>query len=159
MDAICAPEQRVHHQAYRFTDIAGDFVCFECDTATGGTNIDSTAYSGSAGFKDKILQVFWWGARYDITDAVYVVGAYYHYDQNNFAASLANLTACAVLPASKNNFCHGTMDAVSALIDWRFAPKWDTYIGTMFSQMNGGLDNGFLARNNLATTAGLRFRF
>jgi hypothetical protein len=51
------------------------------------------------------------------------------------------------------------MDAVSALIDWRFAPKWDTYIGTMFSQMNGGLDNGFLSRNNLATTAGLRFRF
>ena len=32
-------------------------------------------------------------------------------------------------------------------------------IGTMFSQMNGGLSNGFLARNNLATTAGLRFRF
>jgi hypothetical protein len=51
------------------------------------------------------------------------------------------------------------VDAVSGLIDWKFAPKWDTYIGTMFSQFNGGLATAFLARNNLATTAGVRFRF
>jgi hypothetical protein len=25
--------------------------------------------------------------------------------------------------------------------------------------VNGGLDNGYLSRNNLATTAGVRFRF
>ena len=42
---------------------------------------------------------------------------------------------------------------------WRFLPKWDAYIGTFFSQLNGGLDNGYLSRNNLATTAGVRFRF
>lgn len=86
-----------------------------------------------------------------------VVGAYYHYDQNNFATG-ATLASCAQSAASASQ-CHGTMDAVSAVIDWKFAPKWDTYIGTFFSQMNGGLDNGYLARNNLATTAGLRFRF
>jgi hypothetical protein len=63
------------------------------------------------------------------------------------------------LPASKNNFCAGTVDAPSALIDRTFAPKWDTYIGTFFNQFNGGLNNGFLAHNNLATTAGLRLRF
>jgi hypothetical protein len=40
-----------------FTNIAGDFICFGCNTATDGTNINSTAYSGSAGFKDKILQL------------------------------------------------------------------------------------------------------
>jgi hypothetical protein len=51
------------------------------------------------------------------------------------------------------------MNAASFLIDWKFAPKWDTYIGTFYSEMNGGLDNGFLSRNNLATTAGIRFRF
>ena len=141
-----------------FTDIAGDFVCFDCNVGTtGGSNINSTAYSGP-GNRDKILQVVWFGARYSVTDTVDVVGAYYHYDQNNFAASAANLAACNVASTSKN-FCAGTMDAVSALIDWKFAPKWDTYIGTMFSQMNGGLDNGYLARNNLATTAGIRFRF
>lgn len=139
-----------------FTDNAGDFVCLGCNAF--GTNINNTAYSASAGFKDKVLQVFWAGARYSITDTVDVVGAYYHYDQNNFAASAANLAACNI-SATNKNYCHGTMDAASAMIDWRFAPKWDTYIGTFFSQMNGGLDNGFLARNNLATTAGVRFRW
>ena len=39
------------------------------------------------------------------------------------------------------------------------APKWDTYIGTFFSQFNGGLANGYLVRNDLATTAGIRFCF
>jgi predicted porin len=142
-----------------FIDIAGDPVCFGCNTATGGSNINSTAYSGSAGFKDRVLQVVWAGVRYSVTESVDIVGAYYHYDQNNFAASVANRTACATLATSKNSFCAGTMDAASGMIDWKFAPKWDTYIGTFFSQMNGGLANGFLARNNLATTAGIRFRF
>ncbi len=51
------------------------------------------------------------------------------------------------------------MDAASAMIDWKFAPKWDTHIGTFYSTSNGGLANGYLARNNLATTGGIRFRF
>jgi hypothetical protein len=29
----------------------------------------------------------------------------------------------------------------------------------MFTQVNGGLASGFLQRNNVAPTAGLRFRF
>ncbi|MGP0060733.1 MAG: porin [Beijerinckiaceae bacterium] len=140
-----------------FTDISGYFVCAGCNTATGGTNINNTAYS-APGNKDKILQVVWAGAKYTIIPNLDIVGAYYHYDQNNFALSAANVAACAASSTSKN-FCHGTMDALSGVIDWQFAPKWDTYIGTMFSQMNGGLDNGYLARNNLATTAGLRLRF
>jgi hypothetical protein len=79
-------------------------------------------------------------------DDVDVVGAYYHETQNDFAASPANVKACATLPASKNNFCSGTVDAASAVIDRKFAPKWDTYIDTFFSQSNGGLNNGFFTR-------------
>jgi predicted porin len=141
-----------------FTDIGGNFVCFACATAIGGTNINSTAYSASAGFQDKILQMAWGGARYSVTDAVDVVGAYYHYWQNTFAASAANIAACNVALTNKN-FCAGSVDAASVLIDWKFAPKWDTYIGTFYSHFNGGLANGFLSRDNLATTAGIRFRF
>jgi predicted porin len=142
-----------------FIDLAGDSICFGCAAGIAGSNINSTAYSASAGFKDRLLQVFWAGARYSVTDSVDIVSAYYHYDQNNFAAGAANIAACNNLPASKNGFCAGTMDAASGLIDWRFAPKWDTYIGTVFSQFNGGLANGYLARNNLVTTAGVRFHF
>jgi hypothetical protein len=51
------------------------------------------------------------------------------------------------------------MDAVSFVVDWQFAKKFDTYAGVMFSQVNGGLANGFISRNTIAPTAGLRFRF
>jgi hypothetical protein len=47
----------------------------------------------------------------------------------------------------------------SGVVDWQFAPKWDVYLGVMSTSDNGGLANGFLKRNNIATTAGLRFRF
>jgi hypothetical protein len=55
--------------------------------------------------------------------------------------------------------CAGTFDAISAAIDWQFAPKWDLYFGAMYSQVNGGMANGFLTRNNIDPTVGLRFPF
>jgi len=51
------------------------------------------------------------------------------------------------------------MDTGSALIDWKFAPKWDTYIGTQYTQSNGGLNSGYLSSNDWLTTAGIRFRW
>ncbi len=45
------------------------------------------------------------------------------------------------------------------LLDWKFAAKWDTYVGTLYSRNNGGLASGYLAHNNWATTAGVRFRW
>src|SRR6266576_3084454 len=55
--------------------------------------------------------------------------------------------------------CAGTFDAISAAVDWRFAPKWDVYFGLMFNQVHGGLGFGFLQHSNIDPTAGLRFRF
>jgi hypothetical protein len=49
--------------------------------------------------------------------------------------------------------------AVSFVVDWQFAKKFDAYAGLMFSQVNGGLANGFLHRNTIDPTVGLRFRF
>lgn len=135
-----------------FTNIAGlpMGAAFANDTAIN--NIAYTATCGTGICSDKIMQVFWAGAKYSIRDNLDLIGAYYHYDQNQFTtASCANPVA--------HSQCSGTMDAVSALIDWRFAPKWDTYFGIMFSQLNGGLVNGYLAHNNIDPTVGLRFRF
>jgi predicted porin len=147
-----------------FSDIQGFSICPTCGN---GSAINNTAYSSSAGFNDKILQAFWVGARYAvapfnvgdvIVKDVEVAIAYYHYDQNNFTASAANQAKCAVSNTNASQ-CHGTMDAVSTMVDWKFAAKWDAYIGTMYSGMNGGLANGYLARDNIATTGGIRFRF
>jgi predicted porin len=134
-----------------FTDIAGFLICANC-TNINGTTISTTTYN-----KNKILQVVWTGVRYSLTDSIDVVGAYYHYSQNNFATG-ATATDCAITSLASSS-CAGTQDVVSALIDWKFAAKWDTYIGTMYTKLNGGLDSGFLARDNWETTAGVRFRW
>ncbi|SHN78341.1 Outer membrane protein (porin) [Bradyrhizobium erythrophlei] len=131
-----------------FSDIAGDFVCAGC-TAINNTNINNTAFSAG----DKSLHVFWTGVKYAITNNLDVTGAYYHYDQPAFGA----LVNCANSAAFAN--CRGTFDAVSFVADWQFAKKFDAYAGIMFSQVNGGLANGYLNRNTIDPTVGLRFRF
>jgi predicted porin len=131
-----------------FSDIAGDFVCAAC-AAINNTNINNTAFSAS----DKLFHVFWTGVKYAITDNLDVIGAYYHYDQPFFGAPVN----CADPAAFVN--CHGTMNAVSFVADWQFAKKFDAYAGIMFSQVNGGLANGYLSRNTIDPTVGLRFRF
>jgi hypothetical protein len=51
------------------------------------------------------------------------------------------------------------MNAVSGVIDWKFAPKWDVYTGLMWTEFNGGLSNSFFVNNNVAWTTGLRLRY
>jgi hypothetical protein len=45
------------------------------------------------------------------------------------------------------------------VLDRRFAPKWDTYIGTLYLRLNRGLDTGFLAKDDWSTTGDVRFRW
>jgi predicted porin len=130
-----------------FTDIAGTFICANCNTFNF-TNINNASFS----FKDKILQVVWTGAKYDITDTLEVTAAYYHQAQNDYTSA-----DCSFARAHAQ--CAGTMDTVSGLIDWKFAPKWNTYIGTQYTQSNGGFNSGYLSSNNWLTTAGIRFRW
>jgi predicted porin len=137
-----------------FTDIAGNFVCSGCD-AINNTNINNAAF-GVNGLGNKTLQVMWVGAKYAVTENVDVIGAYYHYIQNSYFGTATGPAPCST---SAHPQCGGAFDGISAAIDWRFAPKWDLYFGLMFSQVNGGLAYGFLARNNIDPTVGLRFRF
>jgi predicted porin len=138
-----------------FTDIAGDFVCFQC-VATRGTQINSTFFNGG----DKISQLLWFGATYAITDSLDLTGAYYYSWQNDFSGGAKNAAGgrCALATTALPQ-CAGTFQAVSALLDWRFAAKWDTYIGTMYNVLSGGMNNGYLAKDNWSTVAGLRFRW
>jgi hypothetical protein len=85
-----------------------------------------------------------------------VIAAYYRYVQESYYGTSSGPSPCF---GSEHPQCFGTFDAFSAVIDWKFAPKWDLYAGVMFSQVNGGLAYGFLQRNNVDPTVGLRFRF
>jgi predicted porin len=101
--------------------------------------VNNTAYTN-----DKILQTAWFGIRYSITPALDITGAYYREWQNSYATG-AN-AGCTTAIASN---CSGTLDAVSLVLDWRFARHMDMYAGAMWSQVQNGLAAGFLAANGL----------
>jgi predicted porin len=46
--------------------------------------------------------------------------------------------------------CSGSIDAVSLVVDWRFARHMDMYAGVMWSQAQNGLASGFLLANGTA---------
>jgi predicted porin len=93
---------------------------------------------------DKVLQTAWFGVRYAITPALDITGAYYHEWQNSFVNASNPTGTCNTAAATS---CSGTLDAVSLVVDWRFAKHVDVFAGVMWSQVNNGLASGFLLAN------------
>jgi predicted porin len=131
-------------QFANFTTLGG-YTAFY--TGVGG-QINNTNYATD----NRILNIMWVGGRYAFTDTLDTGVAYYHYDQPSF-----NTVKCSSVTISSK--CSGTLDAVSFDVDWKFEKKFDVYAGLMFSQVGGGLANGYLYHNNIDPTAGVRFRF
>jgi predicted porin len=123
------------------------------------TSINNNAFNVNCGTgggcSDEIFQVMWAGAKYGITKDLDVITGFYHYIQNQYTFNAGNV--CLV--AAAHSQCAGWMDMASVVFDWRFLPKWDAYIGTFYSAAFGGIANDDITRNNLATTAGVRFRW
>ena len=110
-------------------------------------------------FTDKTLQTAWIGARYSVTKDFDITGAYYHEWQNSFingASVAASTNPTGTCSSAISAGCSGTLDAVSLVVDWRFARHMDLFAGVMWSQVANGLANGFLQTNpgaNGAATA------
>lgn len=79
-----------------FTDIAGDYLCLNCQ-AFNNTNINNTAY-GVNGLGNKTLN-----------------------PEFLFSTPPGGPAFCS---DSSHSQCAGTYDPISAAVDWRFAPKW-----------------------------------
>ncbi|MGA9298702.1 MAG: porin [Bradyrhizobium sp.] len=100
---------------------------------------------------DKILQTAWIGVKYSVTSTLDVTGSYYHEWQNAFAATGSANAGCSTVVSSQ---CSGALDAVSLVVDWRFARHMDMYAGAMWSQVQNGLANGFLQTNGTPGNTG-----
>jgi predicted porin len=115
---------------------------------TGGFILGNGGAINNTNFtNEKLLQTGWVGVKYAITPNLDIAGAYYHEWQNSFAT--AGNTGCTDARASQ---CSGSLDAVSLVVDWRFARHVDMYAGVMWSQVQNGLASGFLQANG--TNAG-----
>jgi predicted porin len=137
-----------------FTTIAGDQL-------VNGVNNVSISSSAAFAHGDKIQQLVWTGAKYALTDSLDVTGAYYHVWQNDFSGDVnpKGKTVNCLQVSTISSQCAGSIDAASFLLDWKFAPKWDTYVGTLYSKFSGGTDNGMQVSSAWTTTAGVRFRW
>jgi predicted porin len=99
----------------------------------------------------KTLQVFWAGAKYSVTQQLDLIGAYYHYQQNSYGA-----TVCSNTTAST---CSGALDGVSAVADYHWTANFDTYAGLMYYGVRNGLASGYLHNNTFNESIGARFNF
>ena len=108
----------------------------------------TAAVVSNTGVQGERLEVVWAGARYWATSKLEAVFGWNRYIQNNFHGD-----SCS--DASFNS-CSGTEDVYGLFADYHVSKKFELYAGAMYSQVLGGLANGFLHNNNLDPTVGLR---
>ena len=122
-------------------------------TTLGGYTVIPGAVKSTEYDIAKILRIFWMGAKYAVRDDLDIAGAVYHYNQNNY-----NSGTCTNGGLSATS-CAGTLDAVSAMIDYRVSKRLDVYAGVMWSKVAGGLASGYLNFQSVGPTVGLRLQF
>ena len=112
--------------------------------AEGGYTV---AFANNTNFtSDKTLQTFWVGARYSATRDLDLTLAYYHENQNSFIIGNGS-NPTGTCSSAISGGCSGSLDAVSFVVDWRFARHFDAFAGVMWSQVQNGLASGFLQTN------------
>ena len=152
-------------------------------TANGETLTFNGGYPGvvqaNAYVNPKDMQVRWLGGKYKIRSNVDFAAGYYYVHQNDFtnATTKYNIGGSATkagvgcgpnlnpaiagsTPQGSNAAaCPGSEYALSAELDWRPVKRVDLYTGVMYSEVSGGIANGYIVNNNTAFTSGLRLAF
>jgi predicted porin len=102
--------------------------------------------------ENKVLDIYWTGVKYAVTPNFFVTGAWYHEHQNSFNKDngCSNTSSAA---------CSGVEDAFSVVADYQFTKRFDVYAGAMYSEVQGGLEAGFLHSSTIDPTIGARFKF
>jgi predicted porin len=99
----------------------------------------------------KILQIWWFGARYSPTPQFDLSAGYYQYNQKSFAKN-----GCTDASSSS---CAGELHTGSLVADYHWTKRFDTYAGIQYSLIQNGLANGFLFTSDWTPMVGVRFNF
>ncbi len=102
-------------------------------------------------YHDRMRQVFWTGVRYAYDDHFELAGAFYHALQNSYGQNGCNTT--------ESSTCSGTLDAVSGVVIYHASTKFEAYGGAMYSVVANGYASGYLYRNSVDPTVGVRYLF
>src|ERR1700733_1282788 len=122
-----------------FNDIGGYILAFVNDTAFP---------------EEKIVQVYWTGARYSVTSNLDLTAAYYGYHQSAYGTG--KQADCSTIA---HGTCSGGLDAFSFDADYRFNKHVDAYVGARYSGVHDGVASGYLTTTNINPTIGVRYKF
>jgi predicted porin len=104
---------------------------------------------------DKVMQVFWAGAKYKVLPSVELTAAYYGYKQNSYGTGAS--AGCSTSIAAT---CSGTLDSFSLDAVWHLSKRFDAYAGALYTGVHDGLANGYVFHTtDINPTVGLRFTF
>jgi predicted porin len=111
---------------------------------------------------EKLLQIWWTGAKYTYRKKTDFTLAWYQQRQNDFRSP----PTCSVAAGFRSS-CAGTLNEGSFYVDHHFTKRFDSFAGAAYSYVSGGLaiaiPHGpgvpYNSNNNLAPTIGSRFSF
>jgi predicted porin len=114
---------------------------------------------------EKLVQIWWTGAKYTYRKKTDVAFAWYQQRQNDFRIP----STCSTDPSIGNMraSCAGSLNEGSLYLDHHFTKRFDSFAGVAYSFVSGGLDIAiphgpgvpYKSDNNFAPTVGSRFTF
>lgn len=105
---------------------------------------------------DKVLQLTWTGAKYELPSGWSFTGAYYHVDQGAYSGTV---TAPAAGTIQNKANTAGTYNDASFVVDYAFNKHFDIYAGLNYSTLDGGLASGYLNDSQTSVVTGARLKF
>ncbi len=104
--------------------------------------------------QSKVFQFVWLGAKFPVTPALDWTVAWYRQEQSAFAAG-----ASAGCNTNASAQCSGLLNAISSDLVYKASKRFDVYGGMMWSDIKGGLANGYLYTTEVNPTVGVRYTF
>lgn len=105
---------------------------------------------------EKVLQVYWAGARYTALPGLDLTAAIYGYHQSAYSTTAANV-GC---DSNKSGTCSGSLQGYSFDADYAFSKRFDTYAGVFYTGVKDGLAAGYdFHTTDITTTVGVRYKF
>jgi predicted porin len=111
---------------------------------------------------EKLVQIWWTGAKYTYHSKTDVTLAWYQQRQNDFRSP----PTCSAAAGFRSS-CAGNLNEGSFYVDYHFTRRFDSFAGVAYSWVSGGLDIAiphgpgvpYNSDNNFAPTVGSRFTF
>jgi predicted porin len=107
---------------------------------------------------NKVLQLTWAGAKYDLGAKWSFAAGFYHVDQGAYSTDSDNAKIPSLGIKTAANSA-GSYNDASFVADYQLTKHFDVYAGVNYSMLDGGLASGYLNNNMTTVATGVRLKF